>query len=111
MLDPGRSKGAKIEAYFDKTRFGNAAPGTVGTLRRNMLVGPGTSNVDVALVKGLRFPFLGEPGAGELRLEAFNLFNRTNFGNPVTGLTNPNFGRLTSAGAPRILQLAVKIIF
>jgi len=46
-----------------------------------------------------------------LRLEAFNVFNRTNFSNPVTGLTNTNFGRLTGAGAPRIVQLAVKIIF
>ncbi|MEK7405384.1 MAG: TonB-dependent receptor, partial [Acidobacteriota bacterium] len=111
VLDPGRSKAAKIEAYFDKTRFANAAPNTVGTLGRNVLVGSGTANVDISLVKGLRFPFLGESGAGELRLEAFNLFNRTNFGNPVTGLTNSNFGRLTGAGSPRILQLAVKINF
>ena len=47
----------------------------------------------------------------ELRLESFNALNRTNFDNPVTGLTNPSFGQLTSAGDPRILQLAVKIIF
>jgi hypothetical protein len=76
-----------------------------------VLEGPGNATVDTSLVKGLRFPFLGEAGAGELRLEAFNVFNRTNFGNPVTGLTNANFGRLTSAGSPRIVQLAVKIVF
>jgi hypothetical protein len=111
VLDSGRSKGAKIEAYFDKSRFANADPGSVGTLGRNVLEGPGIANVDASLVKGLRFPFMGEAGVGELRLEAFNVFNRTNFGTPVTGLTNSNFGRLTSASAPRIVQLAVKIIF
>ena len=93
VLDASRSKAAKIEAYFDKARFANADPNTVGTLGRNVLEGPGSATVDASLVKGLRFPFLGEAGAGEFRLEAFNLFNRTNFSNPVTGLTNP-----TSAG-------------
>jgi len=111
VLDPGRSKADRIEAYFDKTRFVTAAPGTVGTLGRNVLIGPGSSNVDASLVKVLRFPFLGEAGTGELRLEAFNVFNRTNFSNPVTGLTNTNFGRLTGAGAPRIVQPAVNFIF
>jgi len=111
VLDSGRSKAAKIDAYFDKARFANADPNTVGTLGRNVLEGPGSATVDTSLVKGLRFPFLGEAGAGDLRLEAFNLFNRTNFGNPVTGLTNSTFGRLTSAGSPRIVQLAVKVVF
>ncbi len=111
VLDTGRSKGEKIDAYFDKTRFVNAAPNTIGTLGRNAMIGPGSANVDASLVKGLRFPLLGEVGAAELRLEAFNVFNRTNFSNPVTGITNVNFGRLTGAGSPRILQLAVKIIF
>jgi hypothetical protein len=57
-------------------------------------------------------PFLGERGLGQFRFEAFNLANRTNFGNPVTGITNPNFGRLTGTdGDPRILQMAVKFAF
>jgi hypothetical protein len=111
VLDPGRSKAEKIDAYFDKNRVANAAPNTVGTLGRNALVGPGMANIDVALAKRLRFPFLGEAGAAELRAEAFNALNRTNFGNPVTGLTNANLGRLTTAFPPRIVQLAVKILF
>ncbi len=109
--DASRGKGAKAQAYFDPTRFANAGAGMIGTLGRNSLEGPGTSNVDLSLAKGLRFPFLGEAGAGELRLEAFTALNRTNFNNPVTGLTNSNFGKLTSAGDPRILQIALKVIF
>ncbi len=111
VLDAGRSKGAKILAYFDQARVQNTTPNSIGTLGRNALEGPGTNNVDISLAKSLKIPFLGEAGAGQLRLEAFNLFNRTNFGNPVTGLTNSRFGQLTSAGDPRILQFAVKIVF
>jgi hypothetical protein len=112
VLDTGRPKGQKIEAYFDKTRFVNPPPNTRGTLGRNALEGPGFANLDVSLVKGFALPFLGEAGLGQLRCEAFNLFNRTNFGLPNTGITNVNFGRLTGTdGDPRILQLALKIAF
>jgi Carboxypeptidase regulatory-like domain/TonB dependent receptor len=111
VLDPGRSKGEEVAAYFDKTRFRNAAPDTWGTLGRNILTGPGFSNLDASLVKGFHLP-LGEKGLGQFRFEAFNVFNRTNFAPPNTGLTNPAFGQLTSTdGDPRILQLAVKVVF
>jgi hypothetical protein len=111
VLDTSRSKGATIQQYFDTSRFTNAGPGMIGTLGRNLMQGPGLSNLDASLVKTLKLPFLGESGSSELRLETFNTLNRTNFNNPVTGLTNPRFGQLTGAGDPRILQLAVKLLF
>ena len=111
VLASGRNKGARIEEYFDASRFANPGPGTIGTLGRNSMQGPGLANVDASLVKVLKVPFLGESGSSEVRLEGFNALNRTNFNNPVTGLTNPNFGQLTSAGDPRILQMALKVIF
>ena len=111
VLDTGRSKGAKIQQYFDTTRFANPGPDLIGTLGRNAMRGPGLANVDTSLVRGVRLKFLGEAGRVQLRFETFNLFNRTNLSNPVTGLTNPLFGQVTSAGSPRILQLAAKIIF
>ena len=46
----------------------------------------------------------------EYRFEAFNVFNATHLANPVTGLTNPNFGKITGTdGDPRILQMALKV--
>jgi hypothetical protein len=112
VLPTNRSKGEKIAQYFDKTRFVNPAPNTLGTLGRNVLEGPGFANFDVSMMKGFRLPMLGESGLGQFRFEAFNLFNRTNFGQPNTGITNSNFGRLTGTdGNPRILQLALKIVF
>lgn len=110
VLDPNRSKGDKIAQYFDKTRFANPAPNTFGTLGRNALWGPGFANVDTSLMKGWRLPFFGEAGIIEYRFEAFNLFNATHLGNPVTGITNPNFGKITGTdGDPRILQMALKV--
>src|SRR5215813_10142207 len=112
VLPTNRSKGEKVDAYFDKTRFRNPAPNTLGTLGRNVLEGPGFANLDVSMVKGFRIPMLREAGLGQFRFEAFNLLNRTNFGQPNTGITNSNFGRLTGTdGDPRILQLSFKINF
>jgi hypothetical protein len=110
VLDPGRSKGEKIAAYYDTSRFVNPAPNTFGTLGRNILIGPGYANVDTSLAKGWRLPFLGEAGRIEYRFEAFNLLNATHLSNPVTGLTNPNRGKIISTdGDPRILQMALKV--
>jgi hypothetical protein len=110
VLDTGRSKGERIAAYFDKTRFVNPAPNTWGALGRNALRGPGFANIDASLTKGWRLPMLGEGGRIEYRFEAFNALNATHLANPITGLTNPNFGRITSTdGTPRILQMALKM--
>ncbi len=112
ILPSDRSKGDKVNAWFDKARFANPAPNTIGSLGRDSLVGPGFANFDISLVKGFRIPFLGEAGLGQFRFEAFNLLNRTNFGLPNTGITNVNFGRLTGTdGDPRILQMAIKFHF
>ena len=112
VLPTNRSKGEKVAQYFDKTRFRNPASNTLGTLGRNILEGPGFANFDLSMVKGFRLPMLGDSGLGQFRFEAFNAFNRTNFGQPNTGITNSNFGRLTATdGNPRILQLAIKIVF
>jgi hypothetical protein len=48
----------------------------------------------------------------EARLEAFNLLNNFNWGDPVVNLSNANFGRIqTQAGDMRILQFGVKYAF
>jgi hypothetical protein len=110
VLDPNRSKGEKLDAYFDRQRFVNPAPNTYGTLGRNAMFGPGYANIDASLMKGWKLPFLGEQGIVEYRFEAFNLFNATHLGVPVTGITNPNFGKITGTdGDPRILQMALKV--
>jgi hypothetical protein len=83
-------------------------PGTYGTMPIDAFRGPGRWNVDMSLTRSL--PLARQQL--QLRLEAFNVFNHINPSNPVTALSNSNFGQITSiASLPRIVQLAVKYIF
>jgi hypothetical protein len=59
----------------------------------------------------MRLIRLGGERAIELRAEVFNLLNTTNFGAPVATLGAANFGTITTALDPRVLQLAVKYTF
>jgi hypothetical protein len=47
----------------------------------------------------------------DLRVEAFNLLNTPPLGNPNGVAGAANFGTITTAGDPRVMQLAVKLIF
>jgi hypothetical protein len=47
----------------------------------------------------------------EARAEGFNVINHANFSAPNTNLSSSSFGRITSAGDPRILQFALKLHF
>lgn len=45
------------------------------------------------------------------RLEVFNVLNHAPFSNPVTSFSDPNFGKIQSAGTPRNIQVALKYTF
>jgi len=82
--------------------------GTYGTSGRNAFEGPGSRVVDLSLVRSFRFL---QTHRIEARLEAFNAFNWFRWGNPTTNFNNANFGRILSAGEPRIMQFAMKYQF
>jgi outer membrane receptor protein involved in Fe transport len=98
--------------------FGRPARGTFGDLERNALRGPGYWRTDASVFKHIR---IGVDSDIELRLEAVNLFNNVNLGNPdsevgVPGNLNSNAGRINStayfnADPQRNLQFAVKVRF
>jgi len=44
----------------------------------------------------------------QFRAEVFNVSNHVNFGLPVADLNSPNFGRIFSAGSPRLMQFALR---
>ena len=96
-------------AWFNTAAFQMPAIGTLGDTPRNSLRAPGFKTVDVALSRKLN-PFSGSQ-TFELRVEAFNLFNTVNFNAPTAILTSTDFGRITSARDPRIMQFAVKYGF
>ena len=77
-------------------------------MTRNSLNGPGRRALDVSLVRS--FKFNGSQRI-EARFESFNLLNWFQWNNPVTNFNSVDFGRITSAGDPRIMQFALKYQF
>jgi len=58
---------------------------------------------------GKRFTF--NAFTTDLRAEAFNLFNTVNDSNSASSFGSASFGQITSAGDPRIIQLAIRVGF
>jgi hypothetical protein len=106
--------------YFNPLVFARPANGTLGTLGRNALTGPGYANWDISLYKNTK---LSERVTSQLRVETFNTFNHTQFVNPSAGISVPNpstavttatqgqTGRITNTRDARSVQLALKILF
>jgi hypothetical protein len=94
--------------FLNPAAFALPAVGTLGTMRRNSIEGVGTKNVDVTLNRVFR---VSGSQAVEFRVEAFNVFNWFNGGQPNTNRSAGTFGLITTAGAPRILQFGLKYAF
>ena len=105
--------------WINMAAFTNAPRGEFGNSRRGDIYGPGFFKTDLAVSRNLN---IGAAKRVELRVEAFNLFNTVNWGNPNGSATNPNTatvrvgsataGRILSTnGDPRIMQFALKYAF
>ena len=97
--------------YFNTACFVSPARFTFGNESRtdNKLRLPGVANWDLALFKETH---IAETVALEFRVEAFNLFNRVQFGGPVTSVGSSTAGQITTqANDPRDLQIGARINF
>lgn len=73
---------------------------------------PGYFNVDFSLFKDIALPwFTAEGSKLQIRFEAFNLFNHTNFNAPSLNFNSSNMGKTFNAAANRQVQIGVKYIF
>ena len=106
----------KLDAWFNTSAFASPiAPwngGTnqgFGTAPKDAIVLPGRLNFNLSLFKTIAFKRDG-PNL-ELRFESFNTFNHTQFDGIDSGFTDANFGQVTSAYDPRVLQLGAKFHF
>jgi len=107
-LGSDRPHGEMVASYFDISKFVPNAIGTFGNSGKNMLRGPKYFNTDVALVKVLNVT--NRIGL-QVRAEFFNIFNNVNFNAPNNNVSSAQFGRITSALDPRILQFGLKLLF
>jgi hypothetical protein len=75
--------------------FGAPAPNAFGTGSNGNTRGPGYLNIDMSMFKD--FHIIREQTVG-FRFDAFNAFNIASYGNPDTGITDSNFGNISSQG-------------
>ena len=100
-----------MKRWFNTNAFlpvSQMTQGQFGNSGRDILIGPGFSELDLALFK--RFGFT-ENVALEFRAESFNVLNHTSFTGVGTTVATSTFGAVTSTGNPRINQLALKLYF
>lgn len=89
---------------------GTCPIGFYGTYRRNSFHGPSRSNLDLAVEKST--DLVGERTKLIFRVEAFNIFNRAEFRPPAdTSVLSGILGQISGTYDPRILQLALKVVF
>jgi hypothetical protein len=101
----------RLNRYFDTSVFSQPAAFTLGNTAAyyGNLRSHYQNNTDLSLFKqftpreGLRIQF---------RAEAFNVFNRVQFGSPNTSVNSTSFGVITSqANTPRDIQFGLKVLF
>jgi hypothetical protein len=96
------------DRWFNTDAFEMPAPGTLAATPRNFMRLPGRSNWDISMSK-----FFSLPGTArvEVRVEAFNAFNTTQFSGVGSNMSNVNFGRVTSVHAARRVQLGLRLTY
>jgi hypothetical protein len=123
--EPIGGVGSSTETYYDKSLFsqptGLDANG-FGTSKRNQFRRPSVWNVDLSLFKSFQVGRVRP----EIRIEAANVFNHPNWGNPVATFTANNFlqfipanadsGSGTASGStntpgPRLIQIGLRLQF
>ena len=94
--------------WFNTSAFLTPAAGTFGALGRNTVIGPGLTNLDLALQKTI---LITEKLRFQLRGEFFNALNHPNYGIVGRIINDPAFGTVQSQLDPRQIQLGAKLLF
>ncbi len=108
--DPNSGAPRTFTQWFNTAAFANVPTGSIraGNAPRGSVRGPGLIRWDQSLFKNFR---ITEGSSLQFRAEAFNVLNHTNFDGVRTTLNSSTFGQVISTRDPRILQLALKLLF
>ena len=108
-LTTDRPRAQLISAWFNTAAFALAAPGTFGNSPRNLLRSPSYFNLDWSLAKSFR---VSERISAQFRGDFFDLLNNPHFNAPGSSVAGSStFGKISSAGDPRIVQVSMRVRF
>jgi hypothetical protein len=111
---PNRAPGVRltgpktVHEWFNTAAFTTPLPGYYGNAGAGIITGPAFVNFDMAGYKDFA---IRENTSIEFRGELFNIFNHTNFNALQTSYGAGNFGALTGAADPRIVEFALRLQF
>jgi len=113
LTPPG---GSTPNDWINAAAFATPVSGTFGNLGRNAFRAPGISELELGLSKDVS---VTERMRIRFRADAFNVFNRAQYGPPNAVLGQSNFGVITTTisnyatgrGTPREFQLSGKLSF
>jgi hypothetical protein len=115
LCDPNENAPHTQQEWFntaclqDNPTVNSGIRNVIGNAGRGIINGPPTFRVDFSMLKNLRF---GETKQLQLRAEAFNVFNHTNFKTIAsTNVTSAVLGQVSATRDPRTIQLGAKFIF
>ena len=97
-----------LSRWFNTAAFANPAAFTFGNSPRSVLRGPSFATTDLTLEKTLA---LSTRVRFDVRVEAYNVLNHTNFNLPGYTLGAADFGSISSARAARTMQLGARLQF
>jgi hypothetical protein len=117
----GKLSHPTLTEWFNPSAFVEPAIGTYGDSGRNILYGPSWQQLDLSLQKHWGFPLFGEHSDLQVRVDASDITNNPNFGQPnpnlvlvpgtTTGALMSPGQQITSANTSRAFQFEAKISF
>jgi hypothetical protein len=97
-----------IDQFFNRDAFTIPAAGTFGTASRNMIIGPGSRQLNAQFSRDLR---LNATRVVSVQWNATNLLNQVNYLAVDSVVNSPTFGQVLSVRGMRSMQLNLRFRF
>ncbi len=97
-----------IDLFFNTAAFTVPATGSFGSASRNLIIGPGSRQLDAQISRDIR---LGDTRVLSVNLSASNLLNMVNYAAIDTLVNSPTFGQVLSVRPMRSMQLGLRFRF
>ena len=117
---PASNRATSTYYWFNPAAFAEPTPGTYSNQKFDQFYGPPNHQIDFSVFKNFG---ITEHMKLQLRVEVFNIFNFVNYSGPANNAAGSNLGQVGSTydvsfgapgigpGAPRNVQLALKVLF